>query len=56
MKKKLGLNELKVKSFLTNLEKEGTNTVKGGEYLSAFSDCGYGPCASQRHCSGAWCD
>lgn len=30
MKKKLNLNDLKVKSFITGFDREGVQTVKGG--------------------------
>lgn len=36
MKKKLNINALKVTSFVTDLEKQNMNTVKGG----SRADCG----------------
>ncbi len=47
---KLNLSKLKVKSFLTEFDKSKELTVKGGAPLSAFSECEYGPCASQSAC------
>jgi len=55
--KKMNLSELKVKSFVTDLEKEKENTVKGGrnsegyhESNGPFSECctaGVGVCDAE---------
>jgi hypothetical protein len=52
--KKLNLNELKVKSFVTDMEKEKSETVKGGTFL----DTGCNPTVSQWHneCSFPFCE
>ena len=39
MKKKLNLNDLKVKSFITGFDKENVETVKGGRPPKS-NDCG----------------
>lgn len=38
--KKLNISELKVKSFVTDLEKEKANTANGGGYTTADSGSG----------------
>jgi hypothetical protein len=38
MKKKLNLNDLKVKSFVTDLENSSTETVKGGGMARVNND------------------
>ena len=43
--KKLNLDELKVKSFVTDLEKKSHKTIKGG--LQTIVTCGFGQ---------GWCD
>lgn len=37
--KKLKLNDLKVKSFVTNYTKESSKTIKGGEKVSVRIEC-----------------
>ena len=37
--KKLNLSELKVKSFVTDLESEKENTVKGGRIFTEINGC-----------------
>ncbi len=48
MKKKLGLNQLKVKSFVTHLAEGRSNTVKvkGGDCSTPFN----GPCGPNTEC------
>ena len=50
--KKLKLNELKVKSFLTDFEREKANTAKGGYPASFF--CGPSGEPSCYHPVDAW--
>ena len=53
MKKKISLDTLKVKSFVTDLERDDSNTVKAGGFLSIFScnSCG-GTCNCSNGCTG----
>ncbi|GAA0893766.1 hypothetical protein GCM10009122_34450 [Fulvivirga kasyanovii] len=44
MKKKLKLDDLKVKSFVTDVDGQSQQTVKGGGYASAFCDTGASGC------------
>ncbi|MGB3465476.1 MAG: pinensin family lanthipeptide [Cyclobacteriaceae bacterium] len=39
MKKKLNLNEIKVKSFVTNLDQQTEKTVKGGSHVTGCGLC-----------------
>ena len=39
MKKKINLKELKVKSFVTEMEPEATSKVKGGIYTIQYHPC-----------------
>lgn len=51
--KKLNLEDLKVKSFVTNVGDEKTETIKGGSFLDCQTDmliCG--PGGTQFGCSG----
>ena len=49
-KSKLNLKDLKVKSFVTNIEAEITDTVKGGTRGSHGTICGSNCCSDDDHC------
>ncbi|UII31290.1 pinensin family lanthipeptide [Fulvivirga ulvae] len=44
MKKKFKLDDLKVKSFVTDVDGQSQQTVKGGVLVSAFCDTGISAC------------
>jgi len=59
MKKKLSLKTLEVQSFVTTLETESVNALKGGETLKGCnitheSPCPTYPCIT-RPVTGIWC-
>ncbi len=59
MKKKLSLNALKVQSFVTTVENDSANALKGGETLKGCnitheSPCPTYPCIT-RPVTGIWC-
>lgn len=50
--KKINLSDLRVKSFVTNLEKPLEQTIVGGQKVPKSNVCGsYNPCFSVDFCS-----
>ena len=54
MHNKLSLSQLKVESFVTNMEAEAVNTVKGGSWRTACGVCP-GPAPTQNADSRCIC-
>lgn len=53
MKKKFKLDDLKVQSFITNVDDQSQETVKGGGFDSAF--CGETGASGCRPCPSEFC-